>query len=97
MKGDRSRKQISRRLCCAHMRRGAQDEMPRNPVGMWERMGWSPRRVMRDAHNTGNELTDQSCMTALQKMTGLVERPTKDERKLDSEMKERLRMILGRP
>lgn len=43
---------------------------------------------MKDIHNNGMEWTNQVCMTALKEMAGLVERLTRDERKLDNEMKE---------
>lgn len=65
---------------CDQMRRGADGEMPRNPVGVLELMGWSQKRDSSDTHNNGIELPDQSCMTASQKMAGLVERVMRDER-----------------
>lgn len=46
-------------------------------------MGWSQRTVTRDTRTAGMvELTGQSCMAALPKMAGLVERLKRDEKKL---------------
>lgn len=56
---------------------------------MLELMGWSPRRVIKDTHNGGIELTDRSCMTgclAENFRPGIIERLARDERKLDNEM-----------
>lgn len=47
---------------------------------------------MKDAHSDGMELTDRSGLIAMKKMTGMVERFTRDERQLDNQMKAQLKM-----
>lgn len=71
--------------------------IPRNPVGVLQLLGSSQRQVVKDIRNDVQELTNQLRMTALKKMAGVVDRLTRDERKLDSETKETSTTDLRRP
>ena len=63
---------------CHQMRRGADGEVPRNPVGVLELLGCAQRRVVMDSQNDGMELTNESCLAALRKMAGLVNMMVRD-------------------
>lgn len=88
-------KEYDEYYCTAIMRKGVSGELLQNPVGVPELLALSEAGD-GDTYEDGLELKNHHCLTAW-KMSDLVERLTKSERKRDCEMNGRLRMNAKKP